>query len=402
MMFRHFVTRTRPLHRYITGTVNRTAAKLKTLDMATKYTLTDAAKILRTVNAVQSAAGMLRYDITKARAQAIRSWCNKNGPIDTVDQLLEVDGFGVKNLDKFCASILRDHSDASTEISDSNRVDAEAFNKAHTAAVVETPSANRQQQFTTPGLVDSLRHELRTCTAIHVGMSSIAWAQLQLNGDPVSSATVADRPAQLLDWSVRTLSSTDNSTKRLHVGELAQSVLDVIEQVPLADVYVLESPRIAQQGPPGSPATININVQTAQIIGMVSLAMAARARPAAPADGSSPCDKVAAAGRVLFLRQLLASRLFQTVVGLERINTANVMATLLDQSGCARNEALKRGMRLAGELDIDADLQLAYNTTEGYCKEYMGQVLLMGLAFVRLSVLHCPASLAAVSRQKRK
>lgn len=381
-------------------------AKLKTLDIANKYSTTDVGRILGAINAAQTLAELQCYDITKGRAQTIRAWRNKNGPIQSVEQMLELDGFGVKNLDKFCASILRDDG-----------ADGDALKAGAAVAAVRqstAPTSIRQQQFTTPALADSLRHKIRTCTALHVGISSITWAQLQLNagssGDtdngkqPVITTT---GPLRLLDWCIRS-----HSDKRMHVGELCEYVLNVCAELPASDVYVLESPRTAQQGPPGSPAQVNINVQMAQIIGMVSMAMAGRGRLSTnavdiddystaevSADVDADVDALAAnRRRVLFLRQLLSSRLFQTVVGVERISTESVVAALLDQSGCARDGRVL----LAGEVMVPTELRQAYAIADGYCKEYMGQTLLMAVAFMRLCVLQCPESLAAVSRQKAK
>lgn len=100
-------------------TASFSVAALKTLDLTHKYSADEAARILRHLNAADGTPDALheRFDITKGRAQTIRAWRNKNGALGSVAQLLELDGFGVKNVEKLCASILREEAAEAAESS---------------------------------------------------------------------------------------------------------------------------------------------------------------------------------------------------------------------------------------------------------------------------------------------
>lgn len=206
--------------------------------------------------------------------------------------MLELDGFGLKILDKFVASILDSH------------------NIIGGPSLVPTP---RIQQFTTPPLNEVLRATLNTCTAIHVGVSSVTWTQLYL--EPESRTTISK-------WA-----SYPINDKKLQMYELVDVMWPIIDEIPDSDVYLMETPRVAVASPQGTPAQTNINVQLSQTIAMISLALAKRcannATEAIPqknvASSNEPLQvpktgqKKALATEVptkqlVFLRQYLASR----------------------------------------------------------------------------------------------
>lgn len=225
-----------------------------------------------------------RYEISKGRAEKIRTWKSKNGPFANVEQLLEVDGFGQVILNKFIASIL----------------------DVDTAPRVSAPP--RIQQFTTPPLNEHLRVTLKTCTAIHVGVSSVTWTQLRL--EPQSRTTISN-------WA-----SYPITDKKVQLYELVDVMWPIIDEIPDSDVYLLEPPRVAVASPQGTPAQININVQLSQTIAMITLALSKRCRSKdVPAtEHSSEALKTIenipkkalvseiSTKQLLFLRQYLASR----------------------------------------------------------------------------------------------
>lgn len=54
---------------------------------------------------------------------------------------------------------------------------------------------------------------------------------------------------------------------------------------------------------------------------------------------------------------------------------------------------------IGAQLKVKDEYKSIYESAERYEKEYMGQSLLMALAFVRLSVIQCPDSLAIINRR---
>lgn len=192
----------------------------------------------------------------------------------------------------------------------------------------------------------------------------------------------------------------------MHIAEFITSVLEIIERIPESDVYVFETPRVAHQGPQGTPATVNISVQMSQMAAMTAMAMSQRQyvdqdQSNDESASSSLTSILKRPAHVLFLRQFLSSRLFHTVVGMERISTATVVGSLMQDSMNLRYK-LPSNRPIAGEITIGSELQQLYASGDGHCKEYLGQSLLMGLSFLRLCVLQCPHSLDVLKSRGRQ
>lgn len=49
-----------------------------------------------------------RFDISQSRIKSLQSWRNKKGPFKTLEDVLEVDGLGVKVFERLCESIVVD------------------------------------------------------------------------------------------------------------------------------------------------------------------------------------------------------------------------------------------------------------------------------------------------------
>lgn len=225
----------------------------------------------------------------------MKQWKSKNGPFESVEQLLDLDGFGYKILDKFVQSILSNEDELMS------RPPAEEIATMQVEAAAVVPAPPRSQQFTTPLLHDSLRKSLSTFTAIHVGLGSVTWTQLQLRTTDVPATWTVS------DWTSRPIPTE----RKMHLSELNDCLLNIAHAIPTSDVYLLESPRTAQPSPQGSPAQININVQLSQTIAMIATMMASRSFVP---DGADKEVNIAAANsssdikRLLFMRQYLSSR----------------------------------------------------------------------------------------------
>lgn len=215
----------------------------------------------------------------------------------------------------------------------------------------------------------------------------------------------------------------------------------IIDEIPESDVYLLETPRIAMASPQGTPAQTNINVQLSQTIAMISLALAKRcgainlpteevsseiaANSSKVLRTTEPDPKKSLASEIptkqlLFLRQYLAARyvflllsfihriftderlfrrLFQTVVGKERVSSETIISGLMEN----RLEMFKPETNrfIGAQLKVNNEFKSIYESAARYEKEYLGQSLLMALAFIRLSVIQCPDSLAIIGRRAK-
>lgn len=155
--------------------------------------------------------------------------------------------------------------------------------------------AARLQQFTVPQMDVSLRANLRTCTAVHVGYSSITWTQLR-------RPAAANEPSEMIDWACHPI-PVDRKT---HLIELIDVVLRIVDHIPASDAYVFESQRVAQPAQQGSPTQININVQSAQTLAMLTTLLAHRSHATMDKTATDPAEMKIT--NVLFMRQYLASR----------------------------------------------------------------------------------------------
>lgn len=246
----------------------------------------------------------------------------------------------------------------------------------------------RHQQFTTPIVSVEMRTQIQSCTSIHIGITSIAWAQLKLS---------PNQPTTLTDWSFKTIPE-----KKMHIAEFIDAVMDIVAYIPESDAYVFETPRVAHQGPQGTPATVNISVQMSQMAAMTAMAMNLRRKcdPHLHPGTDLTNSLTDRPSHVLFMRQFLASRLFQTIIGQERISTATVINSLMQETVGLCQKQYERP--IGGEITFGQRFQQLYAAGDGPCKEYMGQSLLMGLSFLRLCILQCPHSLALLKSRGRQ
>lgn len=100
---------------------------------------------------------------------------------------------------------------------------------------------------------------IKSCVSIHIGINSIAWTSFSLANEKAINVN---------DWNYYQLPD-----KKLHLAELLEIILYLINKIPVADIFVFESQRMAQAGAPGTPAMVNINVQRAQIFGMLAVGL---------------------------------------------------------------------------------------------------------------------------------
>ncbi|XP_068143405.1 uncharacterized protein [Drosophila tropicalis] len=313
------------------------------------YTEDQRHRILQIINE-RSLDDLLSFDITKTRAKKLDNWKLKNGPLKELNDILYVEGFGLKVVQKFYKSLL--DTDVNT-------------NKPHLKL-----TRARSVPFCTPVMDEDQRKRIKSSVAVRIGVTTVSWSRMELD---------AKYPGpQITHWQHHELND-----KKLHLAELSRRCLYVIHQIPEADCYILENPQMAQiNSNPGSIDQQNVNIQKAQITSIISYALIARADPS-----SSNKSK----HNVYFLRRFLASRLFHHLVGTERVSTEDTMLAMMDH----------RQRPDEDYVHFPSELCSMYHQMERYQRELLGQSFLLNLAFVRLVLLQDPTSLATVSRSKK-
>ncbi len=83
-------------------------------------------------------------------------------------------------------------------------------------------------------------------------------------------------------------------------------------------------------------------------------------------------------------------------VGTERISSTNYVEDLIRITNISRT--MEENVQT--EVDVDLSLKSKYSTSDGRDKDFLGCSFLLGLAFLRLSLLKCPKSLKLVVKGK--
>ncbi|XP_055693085.1 uncharacterized protein LOC129795653 [Lutzomyia longipalpis] len=320
-------------------------------DFGFKHTYTEdqVRNILKIINS-SSQEELARYSIAKFRLQKITSWKQQHGQFESLNEILNLDDFGVKVLDKLCQSIVKDTGKSGVEI----------------------PTAKKSSQILTPKLSEERRMQIKSLCSVQIGTDSVSWCRLELQDAP--------SPTLVTHWQYFPLNS-----KRSHLADLTQRILHVNQMIPSCDAFVLETPITRPTSQSASAVQISVNVQHSQLIAMISVILAQRMQD------FDPC--------VFFIRKYLDARLFGTLVGQERISSLDVVTRIL-AIGNVLNETSNEGDSKA-IVQAFPDILTKYNTSEGAEKEYMGRSLMLATCFLRLCILKCPKSLAIVNRRAK-
>ena len=234
-----------------------------------------------------------------------------------MQQILELDGFGIKVLEKFCDSILQTDEE----------------NNSSSSAEEKSEAISKKQSYVTPPLLEHVRKTTSTCVALNIGLNSIAWSKFRLHYNRDSSQL---KYIEVEDWN----SYEIPEDKKLHMSELINIVIYVNKKIPQGDVYVMEALPSAQQAKqPGNPIQVNVNVQRSQFVAMSSVLLANRNSDSVEEidelDEKDDDKRIHLAKKlkfnqhVFFLRQFLASRLYRVYIGNEKVSTESAVENLL-------------------------------------------------------------------------
>ena len=361
--------------------------KLNSLDFHNSYNENQEFKILSTVN-YQSDVELENYNISKARIRKISLRKQKMGNFSKVEEILELDGFGIKVLEKFCDSILKSEQQLkdSTEANESQLVN------------------KKKQQFVSPLLLENVRKSITSCVSLHMDLSCIAWTKFKLN--PKSYDDLSIKSIIIEDWNCFEIADAD---KKLSLTDLIQVLMYINNKIPTADSYVIEAQQVVQQTQPGNPVQMNVNVQKSQLIAMLCILLASRDgnKVQVKQDMDEQNDKEYETEKVknksmsqqklFLLRHFLASRLHKTYIGAEKVSTEHVIENIL-RYNYTDDQPESTNFNL---LDVPQTHRELYNDAPKVHKEYLGQSLLVGLTFLKLCVQKCSQSLSVISSRGR-
>ncbi|XP_022219731.2 transcription elongation factor, mitochondrial isoform X3 [Drosophila obscura] len=306
------------------------------------------------------------YDITKGRANKLHNWRTRNGPLRDVNDILYVEGFGLKVATKFFSSLL----------------EPEGVRRSSEGNATQKPKSTRTAPFITPGMDEGQRVRIASSVGVRIGVTSVSWARIEIGKND-------NDPCLLTHWQHHELND-----KKLHLAELARRCLYVTHQMPQADCYVLENPQMAQASSnPGSIDQQNVNIQKSQVTAILSYALLSRADP-----DETKCNNL------YYMRRFLTARLFNHLVGTERVSSEETILSMMrthynmdDQT----EKTLQAHAGIRSQMQFPADLRNMFSQLERYQRELLGQAFLLNLAFARLVLLQDPLSISTVSRSPK-
>jgi transcription elongation factor, mitochondrial len=333
------------------------------------------------------------FNISKQRIRKIEIRKQKQGEFKSLEDILELDGFGVKVLERFCDSILTAESQSSDDKEDKSAEKQPGDEEAGSQLL------RKKQTYVTPAVLEGFRQSITSCVALHVDLNCIAWTKLSLAPDDDDQGGV--RPIFVDEWMCHQIGNDD---KKRSLSDLIQILVHLNDRIPSADTYIVENqptPQAAKQ--PGSPVQLNINVQKAQLVAMVCMLMASRNHNGKAYDQSSleetPVSeakkRVVDQQRIFFLRSFLASRLYKIYIGKERVSTEHVIDDIF-RYNYNQDEPTNYSF---SSIDVPSHLRECYEQGDKIEREYMGQSMLLGLTFLKLCVLKCAQSIKTLNKR---
>lgn len=333
----------------------------------------------------KSEVELSHFNLSMQRARKIALRKQKLGEFTRVEEILELDGFGIKVLEKFCNSILS----SSGEVRQEDDIEEKS--------VIEAPQ-KKLGTFVTPPLVENVRKRIKSCVAFHVDLNYIGWAKLSVSdAEKLTSIPPITNSIVLDEWASFEIGHED---KKQSLSDLIEVLINLNDLIPPADVYVLESlPSQQASKQPGNIVQMNVNVQKSQLFAMLSVLVATRG--AAVKNVQDPEVGEDAKGvkkqpPVYFLKNYLSSRLYRTFIGNERVSTALTIEEIFKQQPL---EMQPHGFRY---VEVPYELRSQYSRSSNIHRDFMGQSFLNGLAFIKLCVLKCPGTADMLVYRRKK
>lgn len=331
------------------------------------YNQEEATRILDAVNKF-SPKDLKNYNISQMRLNKLLHHRDVQGDFKSIEDLLELEGFGVKVLERFCNSILLSGVKESEDKTE------------HEGDTVEM-SYHKKNSFVTPALLESVRSTIKTVVSFQLDLNFFSWTKICYN--PQANDTTCGK-YYVEDWQCYEIG---DSMKKLKLPDLVKLLDTLKENIPHADVYVIESLPLVQSIL-SSESKIVVNIHKAQLYAMVCAVMSSR-KPLKESEERTD--------NVFFLKTFLPSRFYKYLVGNERVASATVIEAIMEY-----NEKViptKADPKIAS-IDIPLKLKEYWSSSIPVHKEYLGNSLLVGLTFMKLCVEKCNKSIASMKMIK--
>lgn len=286
---------------------------------------------------------------------------DKLGDFNTIEDLLELDGFGLKILEKFCNSIIQ--SDIK-EISNGSNAEQElALN-----------SRNKKDAFVTPPLLEEVRNRIKSIVSFQMDLNYFSWAKITYAPNEQVHGKF-----QIEDWHCHKIEQFE---KKPTLSTMSSFLVQLTDYIPHADAYVIESMPMVNTTQ-GGAAQIIVNIQKAQFYSMLCALMSSRKSLKLPEDDS----KEVFYDNVYFLKSFLTSRFYKYLIGNEKVATEQIIELIFQYNAIFNHH---QEMPKLESVDISKELIEIYQSSKPVQKEYLGNSLLVGLSFMKLCIQKCP------------
>lgn len=334
-----------------------------------RYNSKEQKQILQILNE-STAEEMSRFDVSKGRINSLQQFRRKRGQFCTLDEVLEVDGLGVKVLERLCDSILNQISGSEMEMS----VEMSQVQKW------AKPTKSHRSQLLTPTLHFDQKKAVQSAVGIHIGVSALTWAHIDVGGT-------------LIDWD---LYSLEFGSKKLHITSLFEVAQSIYDTLPKAELFIMEDNGSSSLSLQQQPSSVAINFLTSQL---TALLVALLNNSPLPGDELHFEHQ----HRVFFLRSQLPARLFGVLVGAERVSAQTVVLDILSEAQKNSTTESDRGNQTANiytPINVRRDLVDRYFKRTSVEKESLCSSLLLTIAFMNLVIHQDPYSLKTVNVKK--
>jgi len=244
--------------------------------LESSYTNEQQDNILKVLND-STIEELCEYDVTKSRAASLVRHRRKKREFAKVDDILEVDGFGLGLIQTLCDSIVYGLS--------------KDTKKRHKSI---------WQRICTPRISEDLKTSLSSVVSMHILPTEILWLQL-------------GRDLTLMEWE---LMSTEKNSSYNHKSNL-EMVHKIVQRLPRADAYIMEQRQLKIKQVSVLPVLLGIIQLESMLTALLNSDFASTGQH-----------------RVFMIRENVVGKFFSLKVGNENISSQNVVTNILDGSHC--------------------------------------------------------------------
>ncbi|KAF2883956.1 hypothetical protein ILUMI_22214 [Ignelater luminosus] len=327
-----------------------------------KFSSEEQGKILEVLNK-SNTEQLSRFDVSQSRIKNLEVWRNKKGPFKSLADVLEVDGLGVKVLERLCESIVQDNQKHDKSGQTNN-------------GKLSNNGKNRKQ-YLTPILDNDRINNLNSAVGLHLGPAGISWTR------------IAREQNCLNEWGFYDFSTFP---KKMLPTDTFQLAITILDKIPVSDIYLFEaSPSISMQSTKQAAVMTSYNQQqelTSMLLALINTS---------PKHAFQPTqNEISHRNNVFFLRSNLSARLFKTLMGTERVSSTTAVSNLLEHAKNSVNHNLP-----CNSIKAEGHIIEQYYSQSSVVKELLGQSLLLIITFMELCIYKNPTALGAVLPRRK-